>query len=369
MAWNESGNGKDPWGNNRRRPAADNDLDKMVGNLQKKLNRMFGGDGGDNPALGLGAVLVIGLIVWGLTGFYRVDQAERGLELRFGKFTTMTDPGLHWHMPYPIETVELVNASVIDRFDKRISMLTADENFVDIDLAVQYRRSNPIDYQFNVRNQGETIADVSESAIREVVGKRTADFTLVGDRAEVASQTKELIQNALDTYKAGVEVTSVNLQQVDFPKEVQGAVQDAVKAREDKEQAKLSAETYENQVIPMARGERARLIENAEAYKQKVINDAEGDTARFSALLVEYTLAPEVTRERLYIDAIEYVYSNTNKVFIDTDGNGNLLYLPIDKMIQNGGSAVRTPVTGNRQLESVQPVQPANSNPRARRTR
>ncbi len=354
MAWNESGNDKDPWGN-RRRPQGSNDLDQMVGNLQKKISRMFGGDGGgDNSAMGVGVVFIIGIAVWALTGFYRVDQAERGLELRFGKFTTMTSPGLHWHFPYPIETVELVNASVIDRFEKKIPMLTADENFVVIDLAVQFRRSNPVDYQFNLRDQIGTVSDVSESAIREAVGKRTADFTLVGDRAEVASQTKELIQNALDTYKAGIEVTSVNLQQVDFPSEVQSAVQDAVKAREDKEQAKLSAETYENQIIPEARGERARMIEAAEAYKQRVINDAEGDASRFVSLLAEYQAAPVVTRERLYIDAIEYVYSNTNKVFIDAEGNGNLLYLPVDKMLDRARSntANRPAVTAPGQTTS-----------------
>lgn len=342
MAWNESGNGKDPWGNNKR-PAGSNDLDRIIANFQRKLAGIFGGggdgEGGDNgnSALGFGLVVIIGLAIWLVTGLYRVDQAERGLELRFGRFTTMTEPGLHWHIPYPVESVELVNASVIDRFEQEIPMLTADENFVVIDLAVQYRRRDPADYQFNVRDPVSTVSDVSESAIREAVGKHPADFTLVGDRAEIARQTKELIQNALDTYEAGIEVTSVNLQQVDFPRQVQEAVQDAVKAREDKEQAKLSAETYENQVIPQARGERARMIEAAEAYKEQVTNDAEGDASRFVALLLEYQAAPQVTRERLYIDALEYVYSNSNKVFIDSEGNGNLLYLPIDKMLDSSG--------------------------------
>ncbi|MFK8051925.1 MAG: FtsH protease activity modulator HflK [Woeseiaceae bacterium] len=370
MAWNESGNDKDPWGN-KRRPSGSNDLDRMMNNLQKKLNNLFGdgnNDGGN--AMGVGVIFIIGLLVWLATGFYRVDQAERGLELRFGKFTSMTDPGLHWHFPYPIETVELVNASVIDRIEQVIPMLTADENFVVIDLAVQYRRRDPADYQFNVRDQEGTVSDVSESAIREAVGKHPADFTLVGDRAEIARQTRELIQKALDTYEAGIEITSVNLQQVDFPSQVQDAVQDAVKAREDKEQAKLSAETYENQVIPEARGERARMIEAAEAYKEQVTNDAEGDAARFLALLKEYQAAPEVTRERLYIDAIENVYSNTNKVFIDAEGNGNLLYLPVDKMLDSARGASQDQSTGTTSRQNPIRVQPEPaSSSRARRTR
>ncbi|MEM7611596.1 MAG: FtsH protease activity modulator HflK [Pseudomonadota bacterium] len=379
MAWNENGNGQDPWGN-RKRANAPNDLDKLIANFQRKLRGAFGGGGsggdgqGENPSGGLFAIIAIALVFWLFTGFYRVDQAERGLELRFGKFTTMTDPGLHWHFPFPIESVEKVNASVIDRFEQEIQMLTADENFVVINLAVQYRRTNPVDFQFNVRDQIGTISDVSESAIREAVGKHPADFTLLGNRAEVAAQTKALIQSALNTYEAGVEVTAVNLQKVDFPNEVQDAVQDAVKAREDKVQATLSAETYANKVIPEARGEAARMLEAAEAYKQRVINDAAGDASRFSALLTEYQAAPEVTRERLYIDAIEYVYANSTKVFLDAEGGGNLLYLPVDKLLENASKSPRTQSSStlNRQNDGAAMISNSNdqlADPRARRTR
>ncbi len=340
MAWNESGNGQDPWGKQRGN-ASQNDLDKLIGNLQRKIKRSVSGDGGGDAGGGIFAVLGIALVIWLATGFYRIDQAERGLELRFGEYTTQTGPGLHWHLPYPIESVEKVNVSVIDRFEQDIQMLSADEYFVVINLAVQYRRRDPEAYQFNVRDPIDTVSDVSESAIREAVGKYPADFTLLGNRAVVAQQTKELIQTALDAYEAGIEVTAVNLQKVDFPAEVQDAVQDAVKAREDKEQAKLSAETYQNKVIPEARGFARRQVENAEAYKQRVINDAEGDTARFTALLAEYRAAPEVTRERLYIDALEYVYANSSKVFLDAEGEGNLLYLPVDKLIENASRGNR----------------------------
>ena len=374
MAWNESGNGQDPWGNNNRRRKAPNDLDKMLGNFQRKVSAAFGGKGDDDgSAAGLIGIVVVALVFWMATGFYRVDQAERGLELRFGEYTETTNPGLHWHLPYPIESVEKVNVSLIDRFEQEIQMLTADENFVVINLAVQFRRTIPSDYAFNVRDPEDTLQDVSESAIREAVGAHPADFTLLDNRAQVADQTKVLIQSALDEYKAGIEITAINLQKVDFPRPVQDAVQDAVKAREDKEQSKLSAETYANEVIPAARGDAAQQKENAEAYRQRVINDAEGEAARFTALLKEYQAAPEVTRERLYIDAIEYVYSNSNKVFLDTNGEGNLLYLPVDKLMENAQRLPRTTSNGLVRPEPLAaPGGGATTNPeraRARRTR
>ncbi|MEM9171541.1 MAG: FtsH protease activity modulator HflK [Pseudomonadota bacterium] len=376
MAWNESGNGQDPWGD-KPRGGKPNDLDKVISNLQRKLRGAGGkgGNGGSGSPAGFIGVLVIALGFWMLTGFYRVDQAERGLELRFGEYTETTNPGLHWHLPSPIETVEKVNVSLIDRFEQEIEMLTSDENFIKISLVVQFRRTDAAAYVFNVRDADATVADVSESAIREAVGKHPADFTLLDNRPVVVRQTRELIQTALDSYGAGIEVTAVNLQRVDFPGEVQDAVQDAVKAREDKEQSKLSAQTYENKVIPEARGEAQRQLEAAEGYKQRVINDAEGEASRFTALLKEYQAAPEVTRERLYIDAIEYVYANSTKVFLDSDGDGNLLYLPVDKLIEQNGNRQRATTNSSveRQREAVETQNSAEAatarGTRARRTR
>lgn len=377
MAWNDSGNNKDPWGGRDGDP---NDLDKMVADLQKKLSGIFGGSGGGKGAGraaggGLMFVVAVAVFAWLMTGWYRIDEAERGLELRFGKFMSQTGPGLHWHFPFPIESVETVNAAKIDLFEQEIKMLTADENFVVISLAVQYRRSDPIAYQFNVRDPIDTVSDVSESAIREAVGTHPLDFTLLGNRGEIASQTKELIQRALDTYEAGIEVTAVNLQDVQFPGQVRSAVQDAVKAREEKEQAQLSAQTYENKVIPEARGGKARTVESAEAYKAQVIIDAEGDVARFRALVAEYKAAPRVTRERLYIEAIEHVYANSRKVFIDAEGTGNLLYLPIDKLTGNDSlrpandsvsGSTRRPQSADTQMTGGSTQ---TEDPRARRTR
>jgi len=215
-------------------------------------------------------------------------------------------------------------------------MLTSDENIVVVDLVVQYRKTNPVDYLFNVRDADETLSEVSESAIREVAGKSDLDYLLTEGRTETAIQTQDLIQQTLDDYGTGIVVTKVNLQDANFPLQVEDAVQDAIKAREDKERLAFEAEAYANDVVPRARGDAARMIQEAEAYKQRVIADSEGEAARFEKLLVEYQKAPQVTRERLYIEAIETVYGNSNKVLLDSEASGNLMYLPIDKLIEHG---------------------------------
>ena len=257
------------------------------------------------------------LIGWLLTGLYRVDDAERGVVLRFGKYTSTTLPGLRWHLPWPLERVELVNVNEISPFNKQTRMLTADENIVDVDLVVQYQKADPVKYLFNVRDPDGTISDVSESAIREIIGKSKMDFALGEGRAEIALRTEELIQQTLDEYSTGIRVTKVNLQDVNFPDQVDAAVQDAIKAREDRERLSFEAQAYANDVVPKARGEAARRQADAEAYKARVTADAQGEAARFEALLKEYELAPAVTRERLYIEAVEEVLSRSNKVLLD----------------------------------------------------
>lgn len=353
MAWNESGNGKNPWdrgGGNDGPP----DLDKIVRDWQQRLNRMFGGrgrgggggGGGDRPGAGgsmiagLAALLVLG---WAATGFYRVNDAERGVVLRFGAYSATTQPGLRWHIPWPVETVELVNIAQITPFSQTTRMLTADENIVVVDLVVQYQRADATAFLFNVRDPEGTLNDVSESAIREVVGKNSADFVLLEGRAEIASRTQTLIQEALDEYGAGIIVTKVNLQDTNFPSQVEAAVQDAIKAREDRERLAFEAQSYANDILPKARGEAVRRVQDAEAYKARVVADAEGEASRFEQLLVEYERAPEVTRERLYIEVMEEVYGNSNKVLMDAEGSGNLMYLPIDKLLeQQRGAGARS---------------------------
>jgi len=391
MAWNESGDGndpkdpkdpkgpRDPWGGRDQGPA---DLDKIIRDWQRRLRSAFGGKGGGGgggPAggnTGIAIIIVLALVAWGLTGLYRVDEAERGLVLRFGDYQATTMPGLHWHIPYPVETVEKVNVGAVSRFEQTSQMLTGDENFVLVDLAVQYRRIDPIAFRFNVRNADETLDEVSESAIREVVGKSTLDEILLENQAEIADRTQDLIQRTLDLYEAGISVISVNLQKVQFPNQVRDAVQDAVKAREDKERLRLEAEAYRNDIIPRARGQAARMREDALAYRDRLIANAEGEAARFELLLTEYQAAPEVTRERLYIESIEDVLQRSNKILLDAEGSGNLLYLPIDKLMQRqargteGDAGSGAESTTNSLPQMREQSDPRNrDDARARRTR
>jgi membrane protease subunit HflK len=345
MAWNESGNGKNPW--DRGGSEGPPDLDKIVRDWQKRFNSLFGGGGGGGrrPRDGASGAMVVGLAVliligWAATGLYRVNEAERGVVLRFGKYQATTQPGLRWHVPWPIESVERVNITEITPFSQQTRMLTADENIVVVDMVVQFQKADAVAFLFNVRDPDGTLRDVSESVIREVVGKNGVDFVLLQGRAEIAVQTQELIQEALDEYGAGIIVTKVNLQDTNFPSQVEAAVQDAIKAREDKERLAFEAQSYANDVVPKARGEAARRKQDAEAYKARVIADAEGEAARFEKLLTEYEKAPEVTRQRLYIEAIEDVYANSSKVLLDAGGSGNLIYLPIDKLMEQRSGGV-----------------------------
>ncbi|MCP4277357.1 MAG: FtsH protease activity modulator HflK [Gammaproteobacteria bacterium] len=359
MAWNDSGNGKNPWD---RGPGQEGppDLDKIIRDWQKKFSAMFGGGsskgssgkGGKESNAPLFGLLVLVLLAWSLTGFYQVDAAERGIVQRFGAYTETTQPGLRWHLPWPIEMVDKVNVSVVNTLKQTTSMLTADENIVIVDMVVQYQNSDPMAYLFDIDDPVGTLADASESAIREVMGKSVMDYVLGEGRAPIAIETQQVIQAALDEYSAGIMVTKVNLQDVNFPSQVEAAVQDAIKAREDKERLKFEAESYANDILPRARGNGVRKVEDAEAYKAGVVANAEGEASRFVALLAEYKKAPQVTRERMYIDAIEYVYGNSTKVLLDAEGSGNLLYLPVDELIKQraesspsaGSSNQATPV-------------------------
>lgn len=353
MAWNEQGNGKNPWdqGGNEGPP----DLDKIVRDWQKRFNAMFGGKGGSggkrsgagSGGPSGGAVVVIAVIVligWVATGLYRVNADERGVVLRFGEFTASTPPGLRWHLPWPIESVEKVAVTSVHTLRQQTRMLTADENIVAVDLVVQYRNADPEAFLFNVRDPEGTLGDISESVIREVVGKNPIDFVLLEGRAQIALATQEQIQETIEEYGVGIVVTKVNLQDTNFPSQVEAAVQDAIKAREDKERLSFEAQSYSNDILPRARGEAARRFQDAEAYKARVVADAEGEASRFEQLLIEYQKAPVVTRDRLYIEAIEEVYGKSNKVLLDAEGSGNMIYLPIDKLLEQdrgrGGSSM-----------------------------
>ena len=342
MAWNESGNGKNPW--DRGRNEGPPDLDKIVREWQQRLNAFLrGGRGGprstgpagnarNGPLIGLFGILAA--VIWLATGFYRVDAAERGVVTRFGQYQTSTEPGLRWHLPWPVERVERVNINEVVPFKQQTRMLTADENIVVVDLVVQYRRADPVKYLFNVRDPEGTLQDVSESAIREVIGKNKLDFVLLGGRTEIAALTEKLIQQTLDEYQTGMLVTKVNLQDANFPSQVEVAVQDAIKAREDRERLSFEAQAYANDVLPRARGEAVRRRQDSEGYRARVVADAQGEASRFTQLLAQYQLAPEVTRRRLYLEAMEDIYANSSKVLVDTGKGSNLIYLPVDKILE-----------------------------------
>jgi len=360
MAWNEQGNGKDPWKRDGDEPI---DLDQIAKDWQQRLGSILGGGGG-KPGGGSGSswiVIVLLLLAWGASGFYRVDEAERGVVQRFGAYTETTLPGLRWHLPFPIETVDRVNTIVITDYAYRTEMLTADEQYVYIDMVIQYRREDPVKYNFEVVEPDLTLQDVTESALREVAGTSNLETLVTGRREEIASRTRDVLQNTLDSYQAGIAVTSISLETVNYPQAVQSAVDDAQKARNDSERYRLEADRYANEVVPRAVGDAARVLQDAEAYRDRVTADAEGEAARFEALLTEYQKAPRVTRDRLYIEAIEEVYGNSIKVLIDKDGGGNLLYLPLDQLINRAGST--TPSRDvNRSADSA-PLQPGSQVP------
>ncbi|MSR16317.1 MAG: FtsH protease activity modulator HflK [Methylococcaceae bacterium] len=387
MSWNEpGGDKKDPWSGGRSANDDVPELDEMIKALQKKLEKLFGNGGGssngDNNSLkGLGLLVIGAGVVWSLSGFYIVDEGNHGVETRFGRYIGTTQAGLNWHLPAPIEQVNLVNVKQ-QRFievgyrsngsgdlvnggsvPKEALMLTKDENYVDVRLAVQYQVKDAKAFIFNVENPAATLKHVTESAQRGVIGGSTMDFVLTEGRSEIVAQIKKEIQDVMDSYKSGVQVTSVNLQDAQPPEQVQNAFADAIKAREDEQRLINEAQAYANDVIPKARGAAARKTQEAEGYKEQVIAQAQGETSRFSQLLTEYTKAPDVTRKRLYIDAMESVLSSTNNVIIDVKNGNNMMYLPLDKMIppQNANiPVVNAPHVSSATVE--QPVLTQNTN-------
>lgn len=339
MAWDDGDKGN-PWRSDKDKGPAD--LDAVVRDLQRKLSGLFrgggsSGRGGGEQGLSGGltaSALVVVALVWASFGFYRVDAAERGLEFRFGAFKGITQPGWQWHLPWPIEHVEKVNTGATESEPYRGRMLTRDENLVDVSLVVQFRRTDPQAFLFNMRNPEEALVDATASAIREVVGRNLLDFILTDGYAQVARDTEVLLQATLDSYGAGVTVYEVSLVSANFPSEVENSVQDSIRAREDRERRILEADSYSNDILPRARGEASRRRQDAEAYRAQVVADAEGEADRFSQILVEYQKAPAVTRERIYIETLEEILSSSTKVLVDTEGGNNMLYLPLDQLMQ-----------------------------------
>lgn len=346
----------------RRRPNGQQDgppdLDELWSDFNDRINRLFGKKGGGqgpqgpsgtgNGFLGKGAgfVLIAMAAVWMSTGFHIVQEGREGVVLQFGKYHHSEPPGFRWRLPYPIQSHEIVNSSQVSTIEvgyttevrnkvlRESLMLTEDENIIDIQFAVQYRLKDAAAYLFNNAQPQESVKMAAETAMREVVGGKRMDYVLYEGREQIALGTQKLIQEILDRYNLGILVTSVTVQNVQPPEQVQASFDDAVKAGQDRERLKNDGQAYANDVIPRARGNAARLKEEAEGYRQRVVAQAEGDAARFKAILTEYDKAPKITKERMYIDTMQEIYTNVTKVLVDSKSNSQLLYLPLDKLME-----------------------------------
>ncbi len=345
MAWNEpGGNGdKDPWGN--RGNQGPPDLDEVFRNFQRKFGSIFGGKGrrgggrgAGSSGLGIGIVIAIVLAFWMATGFYKIEEAERGIILRFGEHVDTTQSGLHWHWPTPIESVTKVDVTKVHPIPLRATMLTQDENIVDIEGTIQYQVADPTSYLFSVRTPEISLSQAAESALRESIGTSKMDYVITEGRGQIAFQVENSIQQVIDFYGTGIKVIKVNILTAKPPEAVKDAFDDVTQAREDEVRLINEAEAYRNEVVPKARGAAARLREEADAYKKEVIARAEGEAKRFTQQLAAYERAPDVTRDRLYLDMMESVLGNSSKVLVDIEGNNNLLYLPLDRLMSRSAT-------------------------------
>jgi membrane protease subunit HflK len=379
--WGRQGGSRGPGGHQ-----GPPDLDELWRNFNRRLNELFGGRRGGERVppppsgrmLGGGAGLVVALVVgvWLASGFYIVDAASRGVVLTFGRFSEQTEPGLRWRMPYPIQSHEIVNLSQVRTLEvgyrnnvktkvlKESLMLTDDENIVDLQFAVQYVVTDARAWLFNNRRPEEVAMQAAETAMREIIGKSRMDAILYESQDNIANQAQVLMQQILERYKTGIDLSRVTIQNAQPPEQVQAAFDDAVKAGQDRERQKNEGQAYANDVIPKARGTASRLTAEAEGYRARVIANAEGEASRFRQVLTEYAKAPAVTRERIYIETLQQILSSTSKIIVDTKGSGNLLYLPLDKLMQQGGVAGMSEAQAA-QRASPEPA-PADAGPRSR---
>jgi membrane protease subunit HflK len=387
--WGRGGNRgpQGPGGGNQGPP----DLDELWRNFNRRLSEIFRrrprGAGDEPPRMpvngrgiggGAGALIVLVLLVWLASGFYIVVEGQRGVVLTFGKFSQETAPGLRWRLPWPIQSHEIVNLSQVRTLEvgyrnnvrtkvlKESLMLTDDENIVDLQFAVQYVIKDAQAYIFNVRRPDESAMQIAETAMREVIGKNRMDAILYETQVDIANKSRDLMQAIHDRYNTGIQVSTVTIQNAQPPEQVQGAFDDAVKAGQDRERQKNEGQAYANDVIPRARGTASRLAQEAEGYKQRVIANAEGDASRFRQVLTEYSKAPQVTRERIYIDTMREILSSTNKVMMDYRGTGNLLMLPLERLLQQAGAAA--PTEAQAAQRPSEPTPGPEAGPRSRET-
>lgn len=359
------------------------DLDQLWRDFNARLNRMFGNrgnGGGDNGAPGrgdmrgasvtFGVVAVIVGLIWLASGAFIVQEGQTGVVTTFGKLSHTTTPGFNWRWPYPFQAHETVNVSQIrtaeigyranvrNKQPQEALMLTDDENIIDIQFAVQYTLKDPVSWLYNNRDQDDTVRQVAETAIREVVGKNKMDFVLYEGREKVAVDVHQMMQKMVDRYALGALITNVTMQAVQPPEQVQSAFDDAVRAGQDRARARNEGEAYANQVIPQARGQAFRLQQDAEAYRSMVVENATGNASRFNQVVAAYGKAPGVTRDRMYIDTMQQIFTNTTKVMVDTRNNNGMIYLPLDKLLAQ--SAVNDAAVGGKSgpVQMQQPQQP-----------
>ena len=385
--WGRQGGNRGPGGNQ-----GPPDLDELWRNFNRKLSDLFGRKGGGDGARppeppsakalggGVGVIVAIILAVWLASGFYIVVEGQRGVVLTFGKFSEETNPGLRWRMPWPLQTQETVNLSQVRTLEigyrnsvktkvlKESLMLTDDENIVDLQFAVQYTVRDSKDYLFNNKRPDETAQHAAETAMREIIGRSKMDAILYESREDIQVRSQQLMQAVLDRYKTGIQVSRVTIQNAQPPEQVQAAFDDAVKAGQDRERQKNEGQAYANDVIPKAKGTASRLAEEANGYRDRVIASAQGDASRFQQVLAEYSKAPAVTRERLYIETMQQVLSSTSKVMLDYKGGGNLLYLPLDKLMQAAGGVVAQDPGLAPRPAPAEPATTGEAGPRSRET-
>jgi modulator of FtsH protease HflK len=357
MAWNQpGGSNNNPWG---RRPGGPN-LDERVKDWQRRIEGLFRPGGGKGEGGGSLAITVFAaaLILWLFSGLFQVKTAERGVIQRFGKMVDVRGEGVGWRIPWPVETITKVDIRNVNSSEFKSRVLTSDVGLVEVRFAVQFLYTDPIKVLFQVREPEETLREVSESAIREVVGQSVLDDVLVGKtRPQITQRTKDLIQRTLDFYNTGISVSTVNLVDVQVPEAVVPSQRDANKALADQERFIKEAEAYANGIIPVAQGAAARMQQDAEAYRSQVVALSEGQASRFSQLLTAYERAPDVTRRRLYIDAVEGLLARSNKVLLDqkTGSGGNLIYLPLDKLIERASSHTGSDAEGSVRFTPTEP--------------
>lgn len=388
MSWNEQGERddkgkkKDPWGNNEAGPP---NIDEALKQIQRKLRNLFGGQespkgpsgpngvNSNSANSGSGKTISFGLIgialfaVYVVSGIYIVGPAEEAVVLRLGRYVTTEKPGPHWIAPF-IETREIVNVQEVKTLERGGPMLTKDENIVNANIAVQYRINNPKEFLFNIVNPETNLKQVADSALRAVVAQSTLNEVLTSGRGEIGAEISRQVQHMLNNYKSGIEISDLAMQQTKAPDAVKPAFDDAIKAQQDEERLVNEAQAYAHKIIPIAEGRAIRTLEEAKAYKQQVILGAEGKTEKFSKLLPEYQRAQRVTRDRMYIDTLQEVYTNTSKILVDVSGGNNLIYLPLDKIMQQPKSApIETPAAKDEEENAAANIERNNQNMAASR--